>query len=421
MKDHNELTIGDCPVATLLSAELPGLLDAMLDRFVRELPFYARMPEEALDSDMRTTAKKVLALFIDSLTPDWTPPPEIVPLIAESAARRAEESVPMDEIVGAYHIATQLCLDRLLAVGGSALLPLFPELTRCALRFLHVVNTGIAAGYAQENQVQMDENAVASQQLLAALLDGSADDHIAARAGIRLSPCYWVVAIKAGPHPDEEVPGNERDVVIRRKWRRIHIELSRCVTGPILWTGTSEEALALLPYPTAVHSLSDADWRWLRQIIGSTERAAKASVTVAVAPAAPSGVAAAGRLAREVLDVVTASGRAPGIYTLRDVALDYQLSRPSPALPELAELVTPLRQHPELFATLRVFLSEDMNKRRTASLLHLHPNSIDYRLRRITGLIGVDAARSSNVPVLVAAIAALDHSDNADATGLSGS
>jgi sugar diacid utilization regulator len=91
---------------------------------------------------------------------------------------------------------------------------------------------------------------------------------------------------------------------------------------------------------------------------------------------------------------------------LRDVLLEYQLSRPSQAVRELARLLEPLDRNPDLPLTLETYLSHDCDRRRTAAALHVHPNTLDYRLRRIVTLTGLDPATTHGLQTLGAAVAA---------------
>jgi DNA-binding PucR family transcriptional regulator len=95
-----------------------------------------------------------------------------------------------------------------------------------------------------------------------------------------------------------------------------------------------------------------------------------------------------------------------GGYLLRDVLLEYQLTRPSDALVELTRLLNPIDRNPDLPHTLDVYLANDLDRRRTASALHVHPNTLDYRLRRIVELTGLDPSTSRGLQLLGAALAA---------------
>lgn len=78
-----------------------------------------------------------------------------------------------------------------------------------------------------------------------------------------------------------------------------------------------------------------------------------------------------------------ALGKPPGRYGLADVLLEYQLTRPSAAREELACLLGPLERHPDLLSTVETYLRLGLDRRRTAAALHLHPNTVDYRVRPI--------------------------------------
>lgn len=123
-------------------------------------------------------------------------------------------------------------------------------------------------------------------------------------------------------------------------------------------------------------------------------------------PAAPDDVAAAVPLAAEVRAVAEACGRGPGVYRLADVRVEYQLTRPGPARDELAVLLRPPAAHPDLLETLRAFLGCGLDRRRTAALLQVHPNTVDYRLRRVAATTGLDAGRGEDLPTLHAALIA---------------
>lgn len=106
---------------------------------------------------------------------------------------------------------------------------------------------------------------------------------------------------------------------------------------------------------------------------------------------------------KEVLTVVQEFRRPPGTYRLQDVLVEYQLTRPSAAAEHLAALLSPLDGHAALLETLRAYMRCGGNRRATASRLHLHPNSVDYRVHQLTGL---DPAGLEDTQRIAAALAA---------------
>lgn len=121
------------------------------------------------------------------------------------------------------------------------------------------------------------------------------------------------------------------------------------------------------------------------------------------------------RQAKEILDVARWFGKGPGVYLLPDVLVEYQLTRPTAATPALAALLDPLDGYPELLATLETHLALGRARRRTAEALHLHPNTVDYRLRKAAGLTGLDPSDDAHLQRIAAALAARKASGQARA------
>jgi purine catabolism regulator len=68
--------------------------------------------------------------------------------------------------------------------------------------------------------------------------------------------------------------------------------------------------------------------------------------------------------------------------------------------PKIEECLAPLREHPELEATLVAYFAHDLDVLATARDLHLHPNTLRYRLSRVEKLLG----RSLKQPATIAAL-----------------
>ncbi|WP_157125639.1 PucR family transcriptional regulator [Nocardia salmonicida] len=109
------------------------------------------------------------------------------------------------------------------------------------------------------------------------------------------------------------------------------------------------------------------------------------------------------QMIHELCRVVAYLGKPPGTYTLDDLALDYQLTRPSPARSRLASILAPLRDHGHLMETLQAYLRFGTDRKRVAESLTLHPNTVSYRLRRITEITGLNPGDPADSRKLAAA------------------
>ncbi|WP_410659422.1 PucR family transcriptional regulator [Amycolatopsis sp. lyj-112] len=400
-----EFFIGGRPLPERLTAALPSLTRTVLAEIVSRVPEYGLLPAEELSGDITHVIEQNLRSFIDTLHTGATPSQEERDFLRESAARRAEEGIPIDIVLTAYHIGIQV-------VWASLTPDVRPEevadvlaVNALALRYLEVVTPAVGAGYLDERQTMFDDERSARHTVLSALLDGDSADVAAGQAGLRLPPGYIVLAVSVGIHPDEEASGVDPLIAGRRKLRRLRVELERQIRGTVLSSLTPEGGIALLPYETAADQLSTSDWSRLERVLADVARAAGAEVTAGAAVAETAGLPAAAELAQDVLAVATGSGRPPGLYRLDDVLLEYQLSRPGPALDRLATRLEPLDGNEELLQTLETFLRCG-GRRQTAAALHVHPNTVDYRLRRIADLTGLDPTRLEHIALLNAALSA---------------
>lgn len=68
----------------------------------------------------------------------------------------------------------------------------------------------------------------------------------------------------------------------------------------------------------------------------------------------------------------------------------------------------PVRQRPELMVTLRAWLAEKGSRQSVSEQLHLHRNSVGYRVRQIKNLLGTDPLLPAASAELHLALAALD-------------
>ncbi|MFD7561486.1 PucR family transcriptional regulator [Streptomyces sp. NPDC059835] len=399
---------GGVPGHTRPVAAPPTLAPAVMARLVEQLPAYGALPSDQLRGEITKEVDRGIRAFIRVLRGGELPEESELARISESSARRADEGVPLEAVVGAYHFGAEECAAQVLATAGPDDLADVLLVQRRLLGYLRLVSCAVAAGYVQERQAALGDEQVARQSLLSRLLEGGDPRAAADRAGIRLPPSYLVLGITMGPHPDELRPGVNHSVAARRKLRRLRNELQRQTPGVPLSVLSDDGGLVLIPYEGPAADFAAADRERLGRLVEQLGLMCGAELLVAAAAAAPEGVADAARTVGEVRRIAEASGRGPGLYLLEDVLLEYQLSRPSPARDGLAALLGPLAGRPELLDTLRTFLACGLDRRRAAARLQIHPNTVDYRLRRATELTGLDAARGADLLTLHAALAAHD-------------
>jgi purine catabolism regulator len=112
------------------------------------------------------------------------------------------------------------------------------------------------------------------------------------------------------------------------------------------------------------------------------------------------------------LAVKEAQRNGPGSFveqsTMRLVSWLLAQADPDDARARAAEVMKPLAGHSDLMATLRTYFASEMSVSDTARTLHLHKNSLRYRLRRIEHLMSRDLHDPLDVAELQLSLVVLD-------------
>lgn len=387
-----------------LMPRLPELTDQVLRHIVSDVPQYRRLPSEQLSGDIRRTVERGIALFATSFVDGKLPDDKQLAELRSSAALRAEEGIPLDTVIGVYHIAAKVVWDAVMLGVDDVQIVL--EVHEHVMRFMHAVVPAAAAGYVDARWTELGEEHNDRQLLLASLLEGGTPASLSTASTAALAASYVVFSLRIGPHPDEGRPGVDTDVAARRKIRRLRAEAEHFARGPVLSTLDTTAGLLLVPHPKQAAELTGRDWSELQALTARMSKVAGADVTAGAHASSPDGLADAARIAHEVLAVVTALRRPAGFYRLSDVLFEYQLSRPGPARDGLIVKLEPISAKQDLLDTVRAYLEHACNRRKAAHALHVHPNTVDYRLTKIAELTGLSPADPDDVRLLAAAFAA---------------
>ncbi|NGN65470.1 PucR family transcriptional regulator [Streptomyces sp. A7024] len=398
------------PVGPRLRAGVPALSRRVTTRLRTELPVYAQLPGEELDGDIADIVQRTLRLFADVIERRRPPDDAELERQRESAGQRAEEGVPLDSILTAYHLGAAMAWEVIAEGAGPGDLTDLQELFALTLDLQRRLTSAVSGAYLDARQVLDAEDHGGRHALLAALLAGEIPPGgRPAGFGMRPAAAYAVLALALGPHPDEDGTGPRAAIAARRKLRRVREVLNAYAGEPALTALDARGGTALLPVPPDAPPQDSGAvemWPELCATVRQAADAAGAELYAAAEVAAPGGVPEAVARTGEVVALARRTGRPPGLYRLSDVLLEYQLTRPSAALPQLAALLEPLDGRPELLATVEEYVRCGQDRRVAAEALHVHPNTVDYRLRRVAALTGLSAGSASDLAVLRAALVA---------------
>ncbi|WP_051182187.1 PucR family transcriptional regulator [Nocardia vinacea] len=239
----------------------------------------------------------------------------------------------------------------------------------------------------------------AARALGEVLVGGHHPGAIARAAGITIAQQYVVMAITVHHSPTR--PVSDQIATAATADRIKHLETALASTY-------GERALPLLGPDggTLVLADNDFDAQGPHDLFTFLVRNTGEPITATVVQATVSAIPRATDLAHDLLEIVQRLGYGARLYDFDDLVLEYQLTRPGQANERLRTLLSPILEHRDLVETLRQHIANHFSRQATARALHVHSNTIDYRLRRIKELTGMDPYQTTGLWYLQSALIA---------------
>ncbi|WP_330251340.1 helix-turn-helix domain-containing protein [Nocardia sp. NBC_00565] len=379
-----DITISGHPASEPLR-DVRDLSRKMVSHFVDHVAPCGTLPGDALGGEVTTITRVCLQLAASML--DGEDLLEESERVQRAAAEWAREGIPIEAIHHAVHEGLKMAFD-LIVMGATT--DDYASMLDVGRRFLDIVDRitpTVAQAYMRELRSVASEHHMAVHTLASALLGGQGISSAAREYGIPIAASYFVLAVAIPQHRDELITKLDAKVVGRRKLRRIQAELAlRC----------DDQALALLSADggTVLIPVEQSTGDRVEELVAHLSRAGQVSIRAAMVRSATDAIPEATHRAHELLDMVHRLDLIGGVYRFNDLVVEYQLTRPGPARDRLEAILAPLDEHPELFETLRVHISNNLSRQRTARQLCIHVNTLDYRCKRIGQLTGFNPTQS---------------------------
>jgi sugar diacid utilization regulator len=404
-------TTNPTPLATIAAQirdRRETLTREFVDRLRDEIVDY-RVADEAQREDVtKFTLANIDALVDDLETGNGISEAEL-DWVRSAAARRAHE-VPLDAFFRAWRLFGQTAW----AAVVDAVREGGPEERTAALeaaaRLLRHVDSVTGAGvqaYLDEVQSPLRDLRLLQRDLLEGLVSGEDPELMRRRARslhIRLADAYIVVVIRGTCESVNEL--ENLPAAAYASLRRI-VEAARTYLRPIdgqLLVGIREgEVVAAYPVDggTGVSLVR-------RQSTELSDALETDGIAIGISGrhTGDTAIAAGYEEARaaERLAEGTAGNRRPLVFD--EVLVDH-IVRASPAIEAaLTETLRPLveydlARHSDLVATLRAYVDSGFNVTKSAAVLHVHPNTVTYRLHRIEQLTGRDVRNLNDLLILM--------------------
>ena len=368
-------------LAALVDRVDPGeVARRMVTAFRSEIGGYTRLPESVLAGQILDVSRRNVELFLRSITELRGPTEEELAPFRESARSRAEEGLPLEDLLHAYRLGGRLGWEALLEAARPDERPALLAAADLLMRYVDSVSAAVAQTYHDEHQHLVSEEERRQRALLEALIhperEAPALRDLAERVGFPLADRYRPFA--------KTLPGAPTHA---------HSQLASALRVRGLLALTEGDRVTGLAAEDADEALF-ADGRGLFTL---------------GRPAARSELGSALDDMRLLLDLARRQG-VTGPVDADAFVPELLLARSPDLAAHIAERVLqPLEAYAErrssgLLETLEAFLDCGLDRRRAAERLHIHPNTLDYRLRRITELTGLEPGRPRDLVLLELAL-----------------
>jgi hypothetical protein len=353
----------------------------MVEEFRSQITGYARMPDTVIAGQILAVSQRNVELFFRSITEDRGPTEEELEPFRESARSRAEEGLPLEDLLHAYRMGGRLGWETLLAAARPDEYPALLSAAGLLMRYIDSVSSAVAQTYLDEHQHLVSEEERRQRALMEALIHPEREipslRDLAARVGFPLAERYrpFAKSLPGAPtHAHSQLASalRARGVLALTEGDRVTGLAPEDVDEAVLERPRGPYAFGA-PAPRRELAAALADMRLLVDL---------------------------GR--REQVDgEVAAEAFVPELLLARSPDLAAQISE---------RVLGPLEAYAErrgsgLLETLNAFLACGLDRRKTAEQLHVHPNTLDYRLRRIGDLTSLDPGNPRDLVMLELALA----------------
>jgi PucR C-terminal helix-turn-helix domain/GGDEF-like domain len=356
-----------------LASRRAEIVDDMLAALRREVP--------ALDDGgQRDHCARHVDAFLATARTGQVPRGPAVVFVRSAGELGARQAVDLEPLLRAYRTnATTLTHwigEEAVATTPDGLRAAL-AVTRMVMEYTDSVSADLADAFVRESRRLLAETGSAQRDLLEDLLAGRSGASVDARArvaGLEPGVALQVAVATAGD--------------LGRAVEAVSHQLRMARVGG-LCIARHDEVVVVAPAEAS-----------LRQLLGRASERERLTAGISLPLSEPRAIPGAHREARRALALAPAGG----VLRLADLTLfDYLLASADDTARRLGpagvdRLEAPLRD------TVLAYAESDLNVGATARRLHLHPNTVHYRLRRAERLTGRDLRRFADLVDLVAAL-----------------
>ena len=377
----------------------------MVRRYRDEIVDYAASTDAFLEAEVLAVTRRALTHVLDNIaTNSVSPSDKQVADLRRMLSRRPHQGVALPSIQHAFRLFSEYLYDELAACADATreteLLAVIRG-GRVIMRVADVIIGMVTQTYLDEMEDVRGDREIVSRSLLDSVLAGRSSSPSTKRdariLGIDLIAQNVVVVARA------PVGEQKRPRTLRVAAKALRKELLRQLDNGRGLVGIREgEVVCLCPSPTPLDG---------RQAADAAHTAAAAldelgmSIGVSSWHANAEEIPGAYAEAREAADIAIRTGVRNRAVAYDDVLVDHVLRENENAARVIAAALGPVREYDvrrnsQLIASLRAYIDANFSITRAARVMHIHSNTLLYRLQRVRELTGRDPRNPRDVVFL---------------------
>ncbi len=339
----------------------------MVAEMRKQIASYERLSDEVSEAGVLDSCRRNLRLWHQWLASGGEPAPAALDELRESVRARADEGVPLEDLLHAYRIAGRLGWQILRRHAGPHEQAVLLDAAELLMLYVDTLSEIVTETYLGERERLVSEEERGARELVERIVDGTPltveERELARRLEVSLRDRYVPFAVA--------VPGASP---------RRHAALAARLRGEGRLAVTEGDRV----FGLALSAPDPSDLgEGLQTLLALGEEVPRADLATA----------------REELQLLVDYGRRAqltGVLTPASHALELLLAR-SPRVAEAlrACILEPLVRGGEgadLIHTLRTLVRCGFDRADTSRALHVHRNTLGYRIGRIEQLTGIDLA-----------------------------
>ncbi len=389
-------------IVAVLSGRGSALAEAMVQNIKAEIPPYLRTADAAVLEDVRGHCERHAELILAVASQAREPQRAELAFAREAGVRRVRQGIPIDGLLAAFRVGHRTVWDAILeeAAEGTVGRDAAIALARPAMEYIDIASTQVAEAYTREEGKRSAAADRERRDLIESLLAGHVPHALPARVAPGLqgeSRFVLAVAAVAGAAGGDELP----------RAAQVLSTQTAATRGAALVVVRHRQVVALVGSSRGGAAAVVARLREARRELHEHD-GIDARLGVGTECAGLEGVAHGYAEAARALE--RTSAEKPVLALQEMSAFDYLLASAEPGTREVVLgkgrmlLEADEREGGAVSETLLAYLACDLNVKRAAERLTVHPNTVRYRLRRIGELTDADPRRFSDLLELVTVV-----------------